>query len=124
MGYSVEVFTVIREYLYTSEMPSLNFDVIGEVFEAGDMLLLPGLRSDATAWVINHHLVQQENVLEAYQLSQTFSLTKMEEHCIHVMADNLESILEEEGLPFALWSKILNQKHKQNKTQNKTNRFH
>jgi len=40
---SEEIFQVIREFLYTFEMPSLSFDLFPDICEAADMLLIPGI---------------------------------------------------------------------------------
>lgn len=92
---SAEIFAVIKEYLYTSQMPSLTFDLADEVFMAADMLLLPGLRTEATNCIIGNRMITLDNVFEALRLAQHFSMTKLEEHCIEVLAVNLEAAAEE-----------------------------
>jgi len=94
-GISTEIFEVIKEYLYTNQMPSLTFDMADEVFVAADMLLLPGLRTEATNWIILNHMITLDNVFDALRLAQHFSMTKLEEQCEEVIAMNLEACAAE-----------------------------
>jgi len=92
---SEKIFRVIAEYLYTNQLPSLSFDMVEEVFLAGDMFLLPGLRTEATNWLISQKMISLENVLEALSLAQHFSATKLEQQCCEIIALNLEECVQQ-----------------------------